>query len=158
MFRNSYYLFCRVYTYVYIYIYILAKKWQFSRIQTQIESYQKWYLMLPRLILSIIRYGSRVSGTIRERSSALPYTSVLKESLQVTVSRVGRLTIIYRPIDIMVSVFSNSLEDRGSIPGHVILKTQKMVLDATLLNTQHYKVRIKDKVEQWSNTLTYTSE
>ena len=25
----------------------------------------------------------------------------------------------------------------------VIPKTQKMVLDATLLNTQHYKVRIK---------------
>ena len=30
----------------------------------------------------------------------------------------------------------------------VIPKTQKMVLDATLLNTQHYKVRIKGKVEQ----------
>ena len=33
--------------------------------------------------------------------------------------------------------------DLGSIPGRVIPKTQKMVLDATLLNTQHYKVRIK---------------
>ena len=30
----------------------------------------------------------------------------------------------------------------------VIPKTQKMVLDAALLNTQHYKVRIKGKVEQ----------
>ena len=38
--------------------------------------------------------------------------------------------------------------DLGSIPGRVILKTQKIVLDATLLNTQHYKVRIKGKVEQ----------
>ena len=36
----------------------------------------------------------------------------------------------------------------SSIPGRVIPKTQKMVLDASLLNTQHYKVRIKDKVEQ----------
>ena len=27
-------------------------------------------------------------------------------------------------------------------------RLKKMVLDATLLNTQHYKVRIKDKVEQ----------
>ena len=26
--------------------------------------------------------------------------------------------------------------------------TQKMVLDATLLNTQHYKVQIKGKVKQ----------
>ena len=29
----------------------------------------------------------------------------------------------------------------GSIPGRVIQKTQKMVLDATLLNTQRYTVR-----------------
>ena len=38
-------------------------------------------------------------------------------------------------------------------------KTQKMVLDATLLNTQHYKVRIKGKVEQSrerSSVLLYT--
>ena len=43
--------------------------------------------------------------------------------------------------------------------GQVIPKTQKMVLDATLLDTQHYKVRIKGKVEQsreWSSTLPYT--
>ena len=32
------------------------------------------------------------------------------------------------------------------IPGRVIPKSQKMVLDATLPNTQHYKVRVK-----WSN-------
>ena len=30
----------------------------------------------------------------------------------------------------------------------VIPKTQKMVLDASLINTQHYKVRINGKVEQ----------
>ena len=29
----------------------------------------------------------------------------------------------------------------------VIPKTQKMVLDISFLNTQHYKVRIKSKVE-----------
>ena len=43
---------------------------------------------------------------------------------------------------------TNGPGDRGSIPGQVIPKTQKMVLDATLLNAQHYKVRIKSKVEQ----------
>ena len=36
--------------------------------------------------------------------------------------------------------------DRGSIPSRVIPKTQKMIFDAALLNTQHYKVRIKSKV------------
>ena len=37
-----------------------------------------------------------------------------------------------------------------------IPKTLKMVLDTTLLNTQHYKVRFKGKVEQsweWSSAL-----
>ena len=48
----------------------------------------------------------------------------------------------------MSRVFANVLEDRGSITGQVIPKTQKMVLDAALLNTQYYKVRIKGKVEQ----------
>ena len=32
------------------------------------------------------------------------------------------------------------------IQGRVISKTQKIVLDASLLNTQHYKVWIKSKV------------
>ena len=45
-------------------------------------------------------------------------------------------------------MFANGLGDLGSIPGRVIPKTQKMVLDASLLSTQHYKVRIKGKVEQ----------
>ena len=56
----------------------------------------------------------------------------------------------------MGRVFTNGPEDQGSIPGWGIPKTQKMVL-----NTQHYKVRIKDKVEQSrerSSTLPYDSE
>ena len=43
----------------------------------------------------------------------------------------------------IVRVFANGLRDLGSIPGQVIPKTQKMVLVASLLNTQHYKVWIK---------------
>ena len=45
-------------------------------------------------------------------------------------------------------VFTNDPERRGSIPGRVIAKTLKIVLDAVLLKTQHYKVRIKGKVNQ----------
>ena len=58
-------------------------------------------------------------------------------------------------------MFTNGQEDRGSIPGRVIPNTQKMVLDAALLNTQHYKVSIKGKVEQsreWSSALPYRLE
>ena len=64
----------------------------------------------------------------------------------------------YRAIDLS-RLFTNGLRDRGSILGRVIPKTQKMVLDASLLNTQHYKVRIQDKVEQSrerSSSLPYT--
>ena len=50
----------------------------------------------------------------------------------------------------MVRVFANGPGDLGSISGRVIPKTQKMVFDATLLNTRHYKVRIKGKMKQSS--------
>ena len=60
----------------------------------------------------------------------------------------------------MGRAFASSSGDRDSIPGRVIPKTQKMVLDTALLNTYRYKVRIKGKVEQsqersWA--LPYTS-
>ena len=48
----------------------------------------------------------------------------------------------------MSKLFTNGPEDRVSVSCRVIPKTPKMVLDAALLNTQHYKVRIKGKVEQ----------
>ena len=57
-------------------------------------------------------------------------------------------------------VFTNGPGDLGSIPGRVIPKTFKMVLDTYLLNTQQYKVRIKGKVDQSrerSSALSYTS-
>ena len=64
-------------------------------------------------------------------------------------------SIVYLPlfsislaIDLMSRVFTYGPGDRGSILGRVIPKTQKMVLDAALLNTHHYKEGIKSKVEQ----------
>ena len=45
-------------------------------------------------------------------------------------------------------MLENGPGDRGSITGRVMPKTLKMVLDTSLLNTQHYKVRIKGKVEK----------
>ena len=58
----------------------------------------------------------------------------------------------------MSRVFANGLGDQTLIPGRAIPKTQKMVFDAALLSTQHYKVRIKGKVEQSrerSSTILY---
>ena len=62
-------------------------------------------------------------------------------------------------IGLAVRIFANGPRDLSSIPGQVIPKTQKMVLDASLLNTQHCKVQIKGKVEQSrerSSALPYT--
>ena len=36
-------------------------------------------------------------------------------------------------------MIANDLEDWGSMPGRVMPKTQKLVVDASLLNTKHYK-------------------
>ena len=60
----------------------------------------------------------------------------------------------------MSRVFANGPGDLGLIPGRVIPKTLKMVLDTTLLNTQQYKLHIKGKVEnsrERSSALPYTS-
>ena len=59
----------------------------------------------------------------------------------------------------MSRVFVNPPGDRGSIPGRVIPKTPNLVREATLLNTQHYMLKIKGKVEQYregSSALPYT--
>ena len=50
-------------------------------------------------------------------------------------------------IGLVGRVFANDPGDLGSIPGHVLPKTLKMVLDTSLLNTHQY-VHIKGKVEQ----------
>ena len=60
----------------------------------------------------------------------------------------------------MGRVFASGPGDMGSIPGRVIPKTLKMVLEASLLNTQQYKVRFKGKVKQSrerSSALSYSS-
>ena len=70
------------------------------------------------------------------------------------------LFVWYQLIGQMVSVFANGLGDLGSIPGRVIPKTLKMVLNTSLLKIQQYKVCIKGKVEQSrerSSALPYTS-
>ena len=62
-----------------------------------------------------------------------------------------------RAIGLMSRVFANGIGDLRSILDRVILMTQKKY-DATLFNTQHYKVRNKGKVEQskkWSNAFPY---
>ena len=53
-----------------------------------------------------------------------------------------------RLIGLVGRVFANGPGDVDSIPGRVIPKTLKMVLDTSLLNTPHNKVQIQGKIEQ----------
>ena len=55
---------------------------------------------------------------------------------------------MYLHLTLVSRVFANGPEDLDSIPGCVMPKTLKMVLDTSLLNTQQCKVCIKGKVEQ----------
>ena len=52
-------------------------------------------------------------------------------------------------ISLVGRVFANGLAELGSIPGCIIPKNLKMLLDTSLLNTQQYKVHIK--WVKWSN-------
>ena len=70
------------------------------------------------------------------------------------------LFIYIADVGLVGIVFDNGPGDLGSISGRVISKTLKMVIDTFLINTYHYKVRIKGKVEQSkerSSALPYTS-
>ena len=64
--------------------------------------------------------------------------------LEKITNQTGQIILIY----IYIYLYICGPGDRGLIPGRVIPKTQKMVFDAALLNTQQYKVQIKGKVEQ----------
>ena len=62
------------------------------------------------------------------------------------------LIYIYICIGLEGWIFANVPEDRDSIPGRVILRTQKIILDISILNIQHYKVRISGNVQQYKET------
>ena len=79
------------------------------------------------------------------------------------VRHVGRLKLGSKPAQLIGQVgrvFANGPGDLGSIPGRVIQKTFKMVLDTSLLNPQQYKLHIKGKVVQFrerNRALAYTT-
>ena len=77
----------------------------------------------------------------RERESG-------KSMLSVQLDDDAFVSVMVTFIGLVGRVFVNGLGDLGSIPGRVIPKTLKMVLDTSLLNTLHYKVHIKGEVEQ----------
>ena len=77
----------------------------------------------------------------------------------ILVASSGSILALVYPIGLMSKVFTSGSGDRGSIQSRVIPKTKKTILDAILINTEPYEVRIKGKVMQsreWSSTLRNT--
>ena len=89
-----------------------------------------------------------------------PHSIIIKHQIRLENTSFYKLKHLYTILIRLVGrVFTNGQEDQGSIPGRVIPKTLKIVLDTSLLNTQWYKERIKGKVEQSrekSSALPYT--
>ena len=88
--------------------------------------------------------------TMNARLKALPQNAWPCHHSPTGCKKFFRLQKVFLTLTIMpmYRVFANGPEDLGSIPGRVIPKTQKMVLDVSLLITQHYKVRSRVK---WGN-------
>ena len=86
----------------------------------------------------------------RKKHQQLPNCASCYKNIKKSFGLVGWLGFLwhYRLISLMGKVLANGPGDLGLIPGRVIPKSRKMVLDTALLNTQQYKVRIKGKVEQ----------
>ena len=118
-------------------------------VQCTVDSSQrleKWYL-IPLCLTRKVCIKSKVEQS-RCRASPTPQCrSYSKGSLRVALDY-GRQLYLNRLIGLVGRVFTNGPGDLGSVPGRVIPKTFKMVLDTSLLNTQQYKERIKGKVEQ----------
>ena len=83
------------------------------------------------------------------RGGFILFPKVLVFSFTHELNKNYKISFLDVLIDTLVGrVFANDPGDLVSIPGQVIPKTLKMVLDTSLLNTWQYKVRIKGKVEQ----------
>ena len=112
------------------------------RLPQRVSCYMTLNNPMVRLELWVMRSTSRYNGS-QVHSQVAPYLWVKQNCLTFKLS-----TYAKPDIGLAVRVFANGPGDLDSFPGWVIPKTQKMVLDASLLNTQHYKVRIKGKVKQ----------
>ena len=131
------YIYISPYIYIYIYIHIYIYIYIHIYIHICVYIYIHWYIYICIYIYIYI----------------YPY-------IYIYIYICIYIYTLYQPIGLGGKVFTNGLGDRGSIPGRVIPKTQKMVLDTSLLNTQNDKVQVKDKVDQSrerSSTLLQTS-
>ena len=118
-------------------------------------SQKNWSRSFPPASSSLTNnYFSKIPSSLVWTNFSLKIKFTTYRCREQNVYFVSFLFCFWRASGVMSRMFANGPGGRGSIPGQVIPKTKKMVLDANLLNTQHYNLRIKGKVEQ-SRERTY---
>ena len=99
--------------------------------------------------MNVVNQPSCLQSLIQRRAMHRKFTSIYKYVCKYRFFSLKCLIAEFRFLYLFIGLvgrgFTNGLVDWGSIPGRVIPKTQKMVLDASLINTQHYTVWIKGK-------------
>ena len=164
------------YIYIYIYIYILAAFLVDTNFIKHNRHFMSTYFLLDPFefpyyfyciwgaliyVLSIVVcIPSTFCPTLGHHQGRIYYKSDVTFVLAYYEKIQKKKKYVNQLIGLVGRVFANCPGDLGSISGRVIRKTLKMVLDTSLLNTQHYKVSIKGKVEQSrkrSSALPYTS-
>ena len=129
-------------------------------------NYGQYINQFPQNTIKVIREFERIQKKICRHKMSIMFNEIcINEEMLPKYTYIYIYIYIYihththTHIGPAVRVFANGPGDLGSIPGRVIPKTLKMELHTTLLNSQHYKVRFKGKVEQsreWSSALPYT--
>ena len=114
------------------------------------SEFNTWGVLFRRICRTLPHHSSVINSS---KKGACVYTSLYhyKQITHVSSLAVHSFSwiILFLFMIAFVGTFTEDLGDWGSIPGWVIPKTQKMILDVSLLNSQHYKVQIKGKVKQF---------
>ena len=115
-------------------------------------------MVLDNSLLNTQHYKVRFKGKVelsRERSSAptlhLGVVAIEKGDFGSPSTKTANFTLL---ISLMGRVFTNGPRDRGLVPGRVIPKAQKMVLDTSLLYPSNLiKLSVKWRVSRvkWRN-------
>ena len=126
----------------------LAVSVQLMQVETQLKIYQCLKDLKTKIILNIDCSRRNTTKICKISSNHTERKSQENVYINPWIKFWDTQNWMLLLIGLGVRVFINGPGDLGSIPGRVIPKTQKMELDASLLNTQHYKVRIKGKVKQ----------
>ena len=72
-----------------------------------------------------------------------PYQSlIIHEQGKQTIADGYNEPLTTKPFDLMSRMFTNGLRDWGSIPGWVIQKTPKLVLDVALFNNYQKNINL----------------